>query len=96
MLHIAPGATCAALAEGAARHLAPGGKLITYGAYFEDGVPAGPSNLAFDDSLRARDSSWGIRRLEAVVAQAQQAGLMLGQRHAMPAKNVLLVFEVGG
>ena len=39
MLHIAPWATCAALMRGSARHLAPGGALITYGPYLEDGVP---------------------------------------------------------
>jgi SAM-dependent methyltransferase len=98
MLHIAPAAACAALMEGAARHLVPGGLLITYGPYFEAGVPAAPSNLAFDQSLRARDPAWGIRRLEDVVAEAQRAGLALQERHAMPANNLLLVFRmpIGG
>jgi hypothetical protein len=77
--------------EGAARHLLPGGLLITYGPYFEEEAPA-PSNLAFDQSLRARDASWGIRRLEDVVAQARRSGLALRERHAMPANNLLLVF----
>ena len=92
MLHISPWATCAALMQGAARHLAPGSVLITYGPYFEDDVPTAPSNLAFDESLRARDPAWGIRRLEDVAAEARRAGLMLRQRHAMPANNLLLVF----
>jgi hypothetical protein len=95
MLHIAPWAACPALMQGAARYLAPGGMLITYGPYFEDSVPAAPSNLVFDDSLRARDPSWGIRRLEAVAAEARRAGLALWQRHAMPANNLLLVFGSG-
>ena len=91
MLHIAPAAACPALMEGAARHLVGGGLLITYGPYFEDGIPA-PSNLAFDESLRARDPAWGIRRLEDVVAAARRAGLALRERHEMPANNLLLVF----
>jgi SAM-dependent methyltransferase len=91
MLHIAPPATCAALMEGAARHLRPGGLLITYGPYFEEGPPA-PSNQAFDESLRARDAAWGIRRLADVVAEADRSGLALRERHAMPANNLLLVF----
>lgn len=45
MLHIAPPATCAALMQGAARHLQPDGVLITYGPYLEDG-PVAPSNEA--------------------------------------------------
>ena len=39
MLHIAPWACCTGLMQGAARHLAPGGHLVTYGPYLEDGVP---------------------------------------------------------
>lgn len=92
MLHIAPWDACPALMAGAARHLAPGGMLITYGPYFEQDVPPAPSNLAFDESLRARDPAWGIRVLEDVVAEARRAGLVLAQQHAMPANNLLLVF----
>ena len=92
MLHISPWATCAALMHGSARHLAPGGKLITYGPYLEDGVPTSPGNLAFDDSLRAQDAAWGIRPLEDVKCEAARAGLRLSARHAMPSNNLLLVW----
>ncbi|KQX30022.1 DUF938 domain-containing protein [Variovorax sp. Root434] len=92
MLHIAPWTTCAALMHGAARHLLPGGVLITYGPYLEDEVPTAPGNLAFDEDLRARNSAWGIRRLEDVTAEAHRAGLVLRERHVMPANNLLLVF----
>ena len=91
MLHIAPPATCAALMQGAARHLQPDGVLITYGPYLEDG-PVAPSNAAFDRSLRARDPAWGIRRLDDVVREAAHAGLALRARRPMPANNLLLVF----
>ena len=93
MLHIAPWEACRALMAGAARHLAPGGMLVTYGPYFEQDVPPAPGNLAFDDSLRARDPAWGIRTLADVSAEAQRVGLVLAQRHAMPANNLLLVFR---
>jgi hypothetical protein len=92
MLHISPWATCAGLMQGSARHLAPRGVLVTYGPYLEDHVPTAPSNLAFDESLRARDPTWGIRRLGDVTREAQRAGLALRERHAMPANNLLLVF----
>ena len=92
MLHIAPWACCAGLMQGAARHLAPGGHLVTYGPYLEDGVPTAPGNLSFDASLRAQDASWGIRRIEDVVSVAAQAGLQLAARHALPANNLLLVW----
>lgn len=92
LLHISPWSACVGLMRGAAQHLSPGGMLITYGPYFEEGVPPAPSNLAFDQSLRERDASWGIRQLDDVTAQARAAGLALKQRHAMPANNLLLVF----
>jgi len=92
MLHISPWATCAALTQGAARHLADGGVLVTYGPYLEDGVPTSEGNLAFDQSLRAQDPAWGMRRREDVEQEAARAGLRLRARHAMPANNLLLVW----
>lgn len=93
MLHIAPWETCAALMQGAARHLRPGGLLATYGPYLEDDVPTAPGNLGFDASLRERDPAWGLRHLRDVKAEAQRAGLALAERHALPANNLLLVFR---
>ncbi|MDB5943799.1 MAG: hypothetical protein JWQ13_3365 [Ramlibacter sp.] len=93
MLHIAPWAACAALMRGSARHLALDGALLTYGPYFEDGMAAADSNVAFDASLRERDPQWGIRRIEDVAAEARKVGLRLQQRHRMPANNLLLVFS---
>jgi hypothetical protein len=92
MLHISPWTTCAALMQGSARHLAQGGVLVTYGPYLEDGVPTSEGNLNFDQSLRAQDPTWGIRRREDVEQIAAQAGLQLQARHAMPANNLLLVW----
>ena len=92
MLHIAPWACCAGLMQGAARHLAPDGYLVTYGPYLEDAVPTSPGNQAFDASLRAQDAAWGIRRIEDVRAVAADAGLVLQARHALPANNLLLVW----
>lgn len=96
MLHISPWACCSALMQGCARHLVPGGLLVTYGPYLEDGVPTAPGNLAFDESLRARNPAWGIRRLEDVELEARRAGLALRERHGMPANNLLLVFGRDG
>jgi hypothetical protein len=79
--------------RGAARHLAPGGRLVTYGPYLEDETPTADGNLAFDASLRARNPDWGLRRREAVEEAAQAAGLRLAARHALPANNLLLVWQ---
>ncbi len=93
MLHIAPWDACGALMRGAATHLALGGRLVTYGPYFETGVAPTPGNVEFDQSLRAHDPRWGIRLLSDVEQEAGDAGLRLAARHAMPANNLLLVWE---
>jgi len=94
MLHISSWSTCAALMRGAARYLAPGGRLVTYGPYLEDDVPTSEGNLSFDKSLRAQDPAWGLRRREDVAREAQRAGLQWVARHAMPANNLLLVWAL--
>ena len=93
MLHISPWATCAALMQGAARRLRGGGWLLLYGPYLVDGEPTAPGNQAFDTDLRQRDPRWGLRRLGDVQAEAMSAGLHLRERIAMPANNLLLVFQ---
>ncbi|HEX2010532.1 MAG TPA: DUF938 domain-containing protein [Roseateles sp.] len=93
MLHISPWASCAALMAGAARHLAADGRLIVYGPFIEPGRPTAPSNLAFDADLRARNPAWGLRPLDRVQAEALAQGLILAERIAMPANNLLLVLR---
>ncbi|MBL8276545.1 MAG: DUF938 domain-containing protein [Pelomonas sp.] len=93
MIHIAPWACTDGLMRGAARHLAPHGLLLTYGPYFEDDMETAPSNLAFDADLQRRNPSWGVRRLADVAAVAARHGLMLRERVAMPANNLLLVWQ---
>ena len=93
LLHIAPWECCSGLMRGAARHLGAQGLLVTYGPYLEQGVPTAEGNLAFDASLRAQDPRWGIRAVEDVAQEARAAGLQLAQRHALPANNLLLVWQ---
>jgi SAM-dependent methyltransferase len=93
MIHISPWAAAEGLMAGAGRVLAPGGILFIYGPFFEAGVETAPSNLAFDESLKARNPAWGVRRLEDVRALAAARGLELEERIAMPANNLSLIFR---
>lgn len=90
MVHISPWDATLGLLAGAAKLLPPDAPLILYGPFLQAGVPTAPSNLAFDESLRARDSRWGLRSVEAVTAAA--TSFSLDQCLAMPANNLLLVF----
>lgn len=93
MIHISPFACTEALLEGAGRVLSPGGPLCLYGPFKVDGAHTAESNARFDESLRSRDPSWGVRDLETIVALAEKNGLALSARHAMPANNQTLVLR---
>lgn len=92
MIHIAPWAATEGLMAGAGRVLSAGGVLFLYGPFREADRPFAESNAAFDASLRARDSAWGVRDLDAVSAEAARHGLSLVRRVAMPANNLSLIF----
>ena len=92
MIHISPWSATEALMSGAARHLSPGGKLILYGPYLENGQ-AVQSNLDFDASLKQRNPQWGLRELEDVTRLAAAQGLRRQQVARMPANNLTLVFD---
>lgn len=93
MIHIAPWRACVGLMRGAGAHLLPGGLLLLYGPYKIGGEHTAPSNAAFDADLRRRDPAWGVRDLDAVVAEARANGLVLEERVGMPANNQTLVFR---
>ncbi|MDB5891699.1 MAG: hypothetical protein JWP47_2530 [Polaromonas sp.] len=93
LIHIAPWPVCAALMRASARLLAARGKLITYGPYLESDIATSEGNIAFDASLKQRNPAWGLRALDEVAQEAASAGLRLAGRHALPANNLLLVWE---
>lgn len=91
MFHIAPWEATVAFFAGARRLLRPGGLAITYGPYRVGGAHTAPSNEAFDASLRARDSRWGVRDVGDVARVA--AGFLLEEQVAMPANNLTLIWR---
>jgi hypothetical protein len=93
LLHISAWAATQGLLRGAGRLLAPGAPLTVYGPFRQAGVETAPSNLAFDESLRARDPDWGLREVEAVAVEAQACGFSLALVTPMPANNLSLVFR---
>ena len=93
MVHISPWESSLGLLDGAARLLPSGASLILYGPWLADDVETAASNLAFDDSLKARNPSWGLRRVEDFAAEAALRGFILADRRAMPANNMMLRFD---
>jgi SAM-dependent methyltransferase len=93
MVHISPWAATEGLMAGAGCVLTPGGRLFLYGPYLEAEIETAASNLAFDESLKSRDPAWGLRLLADVRAEAATHGLGFAERLAMPANNLMLMFE---
>ncbi|AXK84236.1 DUF938 domain-containing protein [Pseudolabrys taiwanensis] len=92
VLHISPWRVSENLLSGAARFLAPDGRLFVYGPFMRDGRHTAPSNAAFDASLRAENPEWGVRDLGALTDLAHAVGLTLADTIALPANNLVLVF----
>jgi SAM-dependent methyltransferase len=93
MIHIAPWSAYLGLIAGARRILPPGGVLYLYGPFKQGGKHTAPSNAAFDQSLRAQNSEWGVRDLDEVVAVAQSQNLSLLKTYAMPANNLSVILQ---
>lgn len=95
MIHIAPWAATIGLFSGAGRLLRSGGLLLLYGPFMHNGAHNAPSNAAFDESLKARNPSWGLRDIAEIEGVAGAAGLRLDETVDLPANNKLLVFRHG-
>jgi SAM-dependent methyltransferase len=93
MVHVAPWTATRGLIAGAARVLTPGGMLLLYGPFSQGGVHTAASNARFDQELRARDPSWGIRDLNEITALANQHGFAAPDLIEMPANNLTVAFR---
>ena len=65
---------------------------MCYGPYKIDGT-AVESNLRFDESLKSRNSDWGVRNIEDVIDAAKKEGLSYVDRIEMPANNMSVLFR---
>ena len=95
MVHIAPWVASLGLFAGAGRLLRDRGLLFLYGPFMHNGTHNAPSNAAFDESLKARDPSWGLRDIADLECVAAASGLHLRETIEMPSNNLTLVFSRG-
>ena len=93
LIHVAPRSATMALFEGSKALLPTQGVLFLYGPYRRYGRHTSESNAQFDSDLRAHNSEWGLRDLEAVSDVAGRAGFVLAEIVDMPANNFSLVFK---
>ncbi len=92
MFHIAPIETVRGFFHGAASVLVAGGFVQVYGPFRPSAHSAHMSegNERFDQNLQAQNPAWGIRCLDDVMHQAEEAGLVQPKVTPMPANNLML------
>jgi cyclopropane fatty-acyl-phospholipid synthase-like methyltransferase len=76
-----------------AKALATGGSFCLYGPFNLEGEFTSDSNRNFDASLKSRNSAMGIRNLEDLDGFAKQNNLHRKDTYAMPANNMLVVWQ---
>ncbi|MGB1612213.1 MAG: DUF938 domain-containing protein, partial [Arenicellales bacterium] len=67
--------------------------IVLYGPYRYADRALEPSNVEFDEWLKARDSQSGVRSFEQMCELATRNGFTLSQDRAMPANNRSLIFK---
>lgn len=93
LIHIAPWVVAEALVSKAGTALSEDGILFLYGPFKRGGLHTSTSNESFDQSLKARDTAWGVRDLEAVEDLAAAAGFASPTIVEMPANNLSVIFK---
>jgi SAM-dependent methyltransferase len=94
--HIMPEAAVAAMLEGVAAVLRPGGQFLLYGPFNYHGRFTSDSNARFDAWLKERDPAMGIRDLDWLSREAGRHGLALAEDIEMPVNNRTLVWQRRG
>ena len=91
--HIMSWAEVEAMFTGVGGILPAGGCFCLYGPFNDAGQYSSESNRQFDEWLRSRSPTQGIRDLEALKALAARHDLSLEQTRGMPANNQLLLWR---
>lgn len=93
MMHISPFECSQGLFANSSKLLKPGGLLFTYGPYAVDGVLTPESNISFNQSLKSRDPSWGIRDIADLKKLAAANSMELLKAYDLPSNNKCLVWR---
>jgi SAM-dependent methyltransferase len=93
LLHLISGPEAETVLTEIASVLAPGGIFVLYGPFLRDGEATSDGDAAFHASLKAQDPAIGYKEVIDTCALLVDAGLAHVETVAMPANNLLLVFE---
>lgn len=93
MIHVTPFTCTKALFKNVSQILKPGGLLIIYGPFANNGVLEPKSNRDFDRHIRQRDPNCGVRDIQDLIKIAESYTMKLMYIYEMPANNKCLVWE---
>lgn len=93
MMHISPFECSQGLFANSSKLLKKGGLLFTYGPYAVDGILKPESNISFDQSLKSRDPTWGIRDIADLKKLASINSMELLKAFDLPSNNKCLVWR---
>ena len=93
LLHLISMPEVATVLAEVAKALAQGGRFALYGPFLRDGQATSQGDADFDAALRAQDPAIGYKDMADVIAMLQSHRLTHADIIAMPANNLLLVFN---
>lgn len=93
MCHISEESATVGLFHGSGQVLRRDGLLFIYGPFLVNGEPTTESNARFDEALKSRNASWGLRCLNWVDKHAQKNGFKRIETIDMPANNFFLIYS---
>ena len=93
MIHVAQWSCTIALFRESAKLLKKGQFLILYGPFKIGNKHTSQSNYLFDNSLKMKNESWGIRNLEEVNDEAKKNGFFQEDIISMPANNFSIIYR---
>ncbi|KAI9240424.1 MAG: hypothetical protein BYD32DRAFT_484916 [Podila humilis] len=96
VFHITPWIVGQSIVRGAGVCCRPEGSLSCTGPSSDmaSSTPKAMLRTQFDQTLRGRDASWGVREINDIVAVAQnEASLQLKEVLDMPSNNYMLIFQ---
>ncbi len=92
MIHISPWEACIGLFSLANKILNNEGFVYLYGPYKKNNLHTSQSNEEFDQKLRIKNPSWGVRSIEEVTCVSKKYGFFLYKSHEMPSNNYSHIF----
>ncbi len=93
LLHLIPKTGARMLISEAARALSPGGRVMIYGPFMQNGELTSEGDRNFHASLTAHDPQIGYKDAANVLEWMSEAGLHPAEPFRMPANNLALMAE---